>query len=218
MVIMNEPASRSVWLMNIVLEVGSPLPSNPILFIKSPMSIHDTRQPVPIPKIAQQKCDYEGELVVVIGKDCKNVSEEDAIDYVAGYCAGNDVSSRDWQMDADKAGSQWSFSKSFDKYAPLGPAIVSTSILKDASSLSIKTFVNGEERQNSNTSDLVFNVRKLVSFFSTGHTLQRGTVIMTGTPHGVGLGMKPPKFLQNGDEVAVEIGGIGRVVNQMEFE
>jgi 2-keto-4-pentenoate hydratase/2-oxohepta-3-ene-1,7-dioic acid hydratase in catechol pathway len=139
---------------------------------------------------------------------------------VAGYTTGNDVSCRDWQMDKDKAGMmpQWSFSKSFDKYAPLGPCITSTEILGDASGLKLKTSVNGEARQESDTGDLVFGVRKLVSFLSTGQTLQAGSLIMTGTPGGVGFGMKPPVWLKDGDEVVVEIEGIGKVVNVMKFE
>ena len=156
----------------------------------------------------------------MIGKDCKDVSKEQALDYVAGYVSGNDVSCRDWQMEKDKAGMmpQWSFSKSFDKYAPLGPCITSSKILGDASGLSLKTYVNGELRQDSNTSDLCFGVRDLVSFFSTGQTLQAGSLIMTGTPGGVGIGMKPPKYLRDGDEVIVDIEGIGKVVNTMKFE
>lgn len=165
-------------------------------------------------------CDYEGELTVVIGKDAKNVSEADALNYVAGYVSGNDVSCRDWQMEKDKAGMmpQWTFSKSFDKYAPLGPCIVSSKLLGDGSGLSMKTFVNGELRQDTNTDDLCFGVKKLVSFLSTGQTLQAGTLIMTGTPGGVGIGMKPPKYLQDGDEVVVDIEGIGKVRNTMKFE
>lgn len=113
---------------------------------------------------------------------------------------------------------QWCFSKSFDKYAPLGPAIVSTKLLGEAKELRLTTFVNGEERQNSDTSDLCFGVRKLVSFLSTGQTLEAGSLIMTGTPGGVGIGMKPQKFLKDGDEVVVDIEGIGKVVNVMKFE
>lgn len=174
---------------------------------------------MPIPKLGQPKCDYEGELTVLIGKDCKDVSEDEALDYVAGYMSGNDVSCRDWQMDKDKAGMmpQWSFSKSFDNYAPVGPCIVSTKLLGDGSGLRLKTFVNGEERQNSTTSDLCFGVKQLVSFFSTGQTLQAGTCIMTGTPGGVGIGMKPQQFLKDGDEVIVDIEGIGKLVNTMKF-
>jgi 2-keto-4-pentenoate hydratase/2-oxohepta-3-ene-1,7-dioic acid hydratase in catechol pathway len=123
-------------------------------------------------------------------------------------------------MDKDKAGMmpQWSFSKSFDKYAPLGPCIASTELLGDASGLKLRTWVNGEKRQESDTGDLVFGVRKLVSFLSTGQTLQAGSLIMTGTPGGVGIGMKPAVWLKDGDEVVVEIEGIGKVVNVMKFE
>lgn len=125
-------------------------------------------------------------------------------------------------MDKDKAGMmpQWSFSKSFDKYAPLGPAIVSPQALErgDASGLALRTWVNGEKRQESDTGDLVFGVKKLVSFLSTGQTLAAGSLIMTGTPGGVGFGFKPPVWLKDGDEVVVEIEGIGKVVNTMKFE
>lgn len=203
-----------------VLETGFDLPENPTLFIKSPETVTDTRSSIPIPKLGQTHLDYEGELTIVIGADAKNVSEDDALNYVAGYVSGNDVSCRDWQMDKDKAGMmpQWCFSKSFDKYAPLGPAIVSTKLLGDASTLRLRTIVNGEERQNVGTADLCFGVKKLVSFLSTGQTLKKGSLIMTGTPGGVGLGMKPAKFLKDGDEVVVDIEGIGKVVNVMKFE
>ena len=202
------------------METGFDLPENPTLFTKPGPAIADTRAPVPIPKLGQAKCDYEGELTVLIGKDCKNVSEDEALDFVAGYMSGNDVSCRDWQMDKDKAGMmpQWSFSKSFDKYAPLGPCIVSSKLLGDGGGLRMKVFVNGEERQNTSTSDLCFGVKKLVSAFSQGQTLQAGSCIMTGTPGGVGIGMKPPKYLQDGDEVVVDIEGIGKLVNTMQFE
>lgn len=170
--------------------------------------------------MAQEQVDYEGELVVVIGKDAKNVSEANALEYVAAYTVGNDVSARDWQREASKAGPvpQWTFSKSFDKYAPLGPCLVATSILGEADKQELKTSVNGEIRQRSNTSDLCFGVRKLVAFCSQGQTLQRGSLIMTGTPGGVGLFMKPPCFLKDKDLVEVEIEGIGRLRNRMVFE
>jgi 2-keto-4-pentenoate hydratase/2-oxohepta-3-ene-1,7-dioic acid hydratase in catechol pathway len=170
--------------------------------------------------MAQSQCDYEGELVVLIGKDAKNVQAKDALQYVAGYTVGNDVSARDWQRDANKAGPvpQWSFSKSFDKYAPLGPCLVSQHILGAADTLDLKTFVNGELRQSSNTSDLCFGVAALVEFCSQGQTLQKGSLIMTGTPGGVGLFMNPQAFLKNGDIVEVELGNIGRLSNKIVFE
>ncbi|KAF1825613.1 uncharacterized protein K489DRAFT_393336 [Dissoconium aciculare CBS 342.82] len=203
-----------------ILETGFDLPENPTIFIKSPECVADTRAPTPIHKIAQKTCDYEGELTIVIGRDALNVSPESALDYVAGYVAGNDVSCRDWQMEKSKAGMmpQWCYSKSFDRYAPLGPAIVSAEILGDAKGLELVTRVNGEERQRANTSDLCFGVREIVSFCSTGQTLKAGSLIMTGTPGGVGIGFKPPKYLQDGDEVSVEISGIGKVVTTMKFE
>lgn len=204
-----------------VLETGFDLPENPTVFFKSSETVADTRAATPIPKLGQKTCDYEGELTIVIGKDARDVSPADALDYVAGYVSGNDVSCRDWQMEKSKAGMmpQWCFSKSFDKYAPLGPAIVSPAILGDAKGLELVTRVNGEERQRTNTDDLCFGVREIVSFCSTGQTLKAGSLIMTGTPSGVCLAMKPePKYLQDGDEVSVEISGIGKVVTTMKFE
>ena len=165
-----------------VIETGFDIPANPTLFYKPGQALGETRQAVPIPKLGQPQCDYEGELTVVVGKDCKNVSEDDALSYVAGYVSGNDISCRDWQMEKDKAGMmpQWGFSKSFDKYAPIGPCITSTKLLGDGGNLSMKVYVNGELRQDTNTSDLVFGVKKLISHLSTGQTLQAGSLIMVG--------------------------------------
>jgi 2-keto-4-pentenoate hydratase/2-oxohepta-3-ene-1,7-dioic acid hydratase in catechol pathway len=202
-----------------VLETGFDLPTNPTLFTKPGPAVTDTRSAIPIPPLGQLKCDYEGELAIVIGKDGKDISEDAALDYVAGYVVSNDVSCRDWQMDKDKAGMmpQFTFSKSFDKYLPLGPAIVSPALLGDGAGLFLKTWVNGELRQDSNTDDLCFGVRKLLSFLSQGQTLQAGSIIVTGTPGGVGFAMNPKVFLKDGDEVVVEIGGIGRLVNTISF-
>lgn len=174
-----------------------------------------------VPKIAQKTCDYEGELTVLIGRDAKNVSPSNALSYVAAYTVGNDVSCRDWQIEKEKAGvmPQWCFSKSFDNYAPLGPALVSSNLLGDAGGLRLQTFVNGELRQDTNTSDLLFGVRQLVSFLSTGTTLEAGSLIMTGTPGGIAGAMKPhPKWLKNGDEVVVVVDRIGSVRNVIQFE
>lgn len=156
---------------------------------------------------------------MLIGKDAKDVPEEKALEYVAGYMTSNDVSCRDWQMQPEKAGPmpQWCFSKSFDNYAPLGPVIVSSEVLGDASGLELKTWVNGTLRQQATTSDLVFGVRKLVSFFSQGTTLKAGSLIMTGTPGGVNMESSNPNWLQDGDEVVVEIEGIGALKNTMKF-
>lgn len=195
------------------------MPTCPTVFTKPNLALANHNEAIPIPRIAQSQCDYEGELTIVIGRDAKNVSEEDALDYVAAYTVGNDVSARDWQRETGKAGSvpQWSFSKSFDKYAPLGPCMVSSQLLGAADDLTLKTSVNGEVRQSGNTGDLCFGVRALVAWCSQGQTLQRGSLIMTGTPGGVGLFMKPQGFLKDGDLVEVEISGIGKLKNNMKF-
>lgn len=177
---------------------------------------------IPIPKLAQDdQCDYEGELSIVIGKTGKNISKEDALDYIAGYVSSNDVSARKWQRDPAFAGGvpQWCFSKGFDKYAPLGPMLVSPKVVGAADDLDLQTFVNGEIRQSSNTSDLLFGVREIISFVSQGTTLEKGTVIMTGTPAGVAMGMKPePRYLKDGDVVVVKIEQLGSTWNRMTFE
>lgn len=157
----------------------------------------------------------------MIGKTCKDVPASSALDYIAGYTAGNDVSARSWQRDPALAGGvpQWCFSKGFDRWCPVGPMIVSPKVLDNAHGLSIKTWVNGELRQDSDTGDLLFGVPEIVAFVSQGTTLPKGTVIMTGTPAGVAMGMKPePKWLKNGDVVYVEIGGIGRLWNKMVYD
>ena len=157
---------------------------------------------------------------VVIGKTGKDIAVEDALSYVAGYCAANDVSARGWQRDPKKAGGvpQWCFSKGFDKFAPLSPMIVSPQIVGNASDLTLQTFVNGEERQNTSTGDLLFGVEDIVSFCSQGTTLEAGTVILTGTPSGVAMGMKEPKYRNDGDVVEVKISQLGGVKNKMHFE
>lgn len=156
----------------------------------------------------------------MIGKEGRNITKATALDHVAGYCVSNDVSNRAWQRDPAKAGvvPQWGFSKGFDKFAPLGPVIVSPAVVGAASELRLQTFVNGEERQNTLTSDLLFGVQELVSFCSQGTTLEVGTVILTGTPSGVAMGMKEPKYLKDGDVVEVKISQLGSVRNAMVFE
>ena len=202
-----------------IKETGRPLPTCPTVFTKPAPAITDHDSPIPIPKIAQEQCDYEGELTILIGKDAYDVSPEDALNYVAAYTVGNDISARDWQREPGKAGvvPQWSFSKSFDKYAPVGPVLVSSAVLGAADKQDLQTIVNGEVRQKGNTSDLCHGVRDLVAFCSQGQTLQKGSLIMTGTPGGVGLFMKPPTFLKDGDVVEVEISGIGRLRNTIKF-
>jgi 2-keto-4-pentenoate hydratase/2-oxohepta-3-ene-1,7-dioic acid hydratase in catechol pathway len=156
----------------------------------------------------------------VIGKDAKNVPRESALEYVAAYTCGNDISSRKHQRDPKFAGSipQWGFSKGFDGYAPLGPCLVSTSLIPEPKNLHLKTIVDGEVRQDSSLDDLLFDCAYMVSYLSSGTTLQKGTVIMTGTPGGVGASFKPPKYLVPGNVVEVHISEIGLLRNHIEFE
>jgi 2-keto-4-pentenoate hydratase/2-oxohepta-3-ene-1,7-dioic acid hydratase in catechol pathway len=161
-----------------------------------------------IPKIAQDnQADYEGELCFIISRDAKDVAEADAYDYIGGYLAGNDVSSRKLQRDPLLAGTvpQWNFSKGFDSYAPLGPQLVSTRVIPDPHELHLRTVVNGEQRQSEGINDLCFRIPRLVSYCSQGTTLKRGTVFMTGTCAGVGYAMATPQFLKPGDQVEVRL-------------
>jgi len=192
-------------------------PKTPSLFFKNVFAYNHPRHPVIIPK-ASKLPDYEGELAVVLGKDCKDVSEEDALGCVLGYTICHDVSERCLQIEDDTDGcpgngGQFSFSKGFDTHAPMGPALVPTERLGDASGLHLQTRVNGELRQNVSTSDLIFGVKQIVSFLSEGTTLPQGSVICTGTPDGVGMTWEPPTFLQDGDVVDISIDGIGTLSN-----
>ncbi|KAF2658581.1 fumarylacetoacetate hydrolase family protein-like protein [Lophiostoma macrostomum CBS 122681] len=191
-----------------IKEGGRTLPPYPSTFIKATTCLQDHNAPIIIPKIAQDdQADYEGELCFIISRDAKNVPEADAYAYIGGYLAGNDVSSRKLQRKPELAGTvpQWNFSKGFDTYCPLGPQIVSTAVVPDPAKLYLKTKVNGEVRQSETMDDLCFRVPYLVSYCSQGTTLKRGTVIMTGTPSGVGYAMKEPQFLKPEDVVEVEI-------------
>ncbi|KAF2663229.1 hypothetical protein BT63DRAFT_430425 [Microthyrium microscopicum] len=183
-------------------EVKMDFPSEPILFLKPNTSLADPYPaPTIIPKhtLAHNTADYESELAVVIGKECKNVSEADALSYVLGYTACNDVSSRTSQLSQ----SQWCYSKGFDGACPLGPVLVSPELIKDPSKLWIKGKKNGEVVQDSGIDDLIFEIPKLISFLSQGTTLPPGTTIVTGTPKGVGMGTET--YLKDGDEVAIEV-------------
>ncbi len=188
------------------------LPELPLLFIKTTTSLADPEQEIILPKIAPDHVDYEGELVIIIGKKAKNVSEEEADDYIFGYTIGNDVSARDCQTVID---SQWARGKSFDTFCPLGPTAV-TGI--DPDHLHISTRLNGETMQDSNTEFLIFSPRKLVSFISHNMTLLPGTVIMSGTPGGVGFKRNPPVFMKAGDTVEIEIENIGILKNTVAEE
>ncbi|KAF9249388.1 hypothetical protein DTO013E5_2793 [Penicillium roqueforti] len=199
-------------------EMGLPIPEVPTLFMKPASSLADPwPAPTVLPKITQQDNtgDYESEMVIVIGRDAKDVPESEALDYVLGYTAANDVSSRTSQMSQ----SQWSFSKGFDGACPIGPVLVSAALVPDASKLQIRGLKNGNIMQNCPLTDLIFSVPQLISFLSQGTTLPAGTIILTGTPPGVGAARNPKEFFKAGDEFAVELlPHIGTLINKIEHQ
>lgn len=195
-------------------EGGSVPPEYPILFMKNPHAATGHLQPVRIPKVCGDEVDYEGELAVVIGRPALNVPRDRALEYVLGYTCANDISARIWQE--KKGGSQWCRGKGFDTFAPLGPVLVTPDELSDPSGLSIRTTLNGKEVQNSNTAKMIFDVPALIAFLSQDTTLLPGTVILTGTPHGVGWARTPRLTLKAGDTVTVEIEKIGRLTNTIQ--
>jgi ureidoglycolate lyase len=189
-----------------VAESGQPKPDRQIWFPKLPSAVNGPYAPIQLPKVSSA-LDYEAELVAIIGQRCRHVSRERAPEVVFGYAAGNDVSVRDWQFHT----TQWMLGKSFDTHAPFGPWIVTADEIGDPHTLGIRSFVNGELRQNSNTSNLIFNVFDQIALLSQALTLEPGDVIFTGTPGGVGMAMKPPCYLKAGDVVRVEIDRIGAI-------
>ena len=192
--------------------MNAKIPKFPIHCLKNPSALLDPGAPIRIPrKLASTQVDYEGELAIVIGKTCLNATRENALDHVLGYTVANDVSARDWQK--DWGGSQWCRGKSFDTFAPMGPWIVTRDEIPDPDALRITTRVNNETLQDSNTSDMIFDVPALIEFLSGNTTLAVGTVILTGTPSGVGLGRAPHRWLREGDSVEVEIEKIGILSN-----
>ncbi len=198
-------------------EIGSPLPKRPLLFMMLPGAVQHPGGPILLPRgLRSDKVDYECELAVVIGRSCKNATRANALDHVLGYTCANDVSARDWQK--EWGGGQFCRGKTFDTFCPLGPCLVTRDSMPDPHSLTIRSMVNGEIRQESSTSDLIFDVPTLIEFLSGSTTLEPGTVILTGTPPGVGVARNPPAFLQPGDEVSVEIEGIGRLTNPVREE
>lgn len=189
-----------------IKESGQETPRHQVWFSKAIMAINGPFDPIEIPR-ASAMVDYEAELVVVIGKRCRHVAKDRAAEVIFGYCAGNDVSVRDWQLRTP----QWVLGKSFDTHAPIGPWIVTADELANPHTLDIRCFVNGEKRQDSNTSNLVFDVYDQIAHLSEAMTLEPGDLIFTGTPGGVGGAMKPPQFLKAGDKVRVEIDRIGAI-------
>lgn len=193
-------------------EGGKPIPENPVVFMKSSAAVQHPGQPIVLPrKLRSDRVDYECELVVIIGRACKNVSRSEALDYVLGYTCGNDVSARDWQRNG--GGGQWVRGKTFDTFAPLGPVLVTADEIPNPNQLTIRTVLNGQTMQDWNTSDMIFDVPALIEFLSASTTLLPGTTIFTGTPHGVGFARTPPVYLQPGDTVTVEVERIGELTN-----
>jgi ureidoglycolate lyase/2,4-diketo-3-deoxy-L-fuconate hydrolase len=186
-------------------EAGAAIPSEPIFFMKATSSICGPNDDVIIPKNSQ-KTDYEVELGIVIGSLARHVAQADARKHVAGYCVVNDVSEREFQIER---GGQWTKGKSADTFCPIGPWLVTIDEVPDPGKLALWTEVNGERRQNSNTADLIFGVDEIVSYVSQFMTLLPGDVIPTGTPSGVGMGFKPPRFLKPGDRVRLSVEGLG---------
>lgn len=197
-----------------------PLPKYPVLFYKPSTSLNSHLSSIPIPAHAQfpATLDYECELVIIIGRTGRNIPRHSALSHVLGYAVGNDISHRTWQI--VNGGGQWSLGKGFDGWAPFGPGIVTKEVLGDAGDLRIGTRVNGEIRQNSRTSDMVFGVEETVEFLSRGTTLKEGDLIYMGTPQGVAMGGKKgeEKWLRDGDEVEVELEGVGSVRSTVVFE
>jgi 2-keto-4-pentenoate hydratase/2-oxohepta-3-ene-1,7-dioic acid hydratase in catechol pathway len=191
-------------------ELGNDMPDKPLIFSKFPSSVIGSGEVIRWRGALTQKVDWEGELGVVIGQRVKDISEDEALEAVFGYVIANDVSARDLQ-DSDK---QWSRAKGMDTFCPLGPYIVTKDEVPDPHALTIETYVNGERMQHGSTADMFFRVPYLVAYLSQAFTLEPGDLILTGTPAGVGKGMNPPRFLQDGDEVQVTIEPLGTLVNR----
>ena len=193
-------------------ESGAKFPEHPVVFFKGINTLQNPGDAIQIPtQLRSDEVDYECELAVVIGRACKNVSRQNALDYVLGYTCSNDISARDWQI--KRGGGQWCRGKSFDTFTPLGPALVTCDDIPNPNELKISTILNGEVMQDWNTSDMIFDVPTLIEFLSGSTTLLPGTVILTGTPHGVGMARKPQRWLKLGDDVRIEIEKIGTLQN-----
>jgi 2-keto-4-pentenoate hydratase/2-oxohepta-3-ene-1,7-dioic acid hydratase in catechol pathway len=195
-------------------EAKLPLPPEPVLFMKPTTAVCGPGDPIPLPSCSRgPEVDYECELAVVIGKAGRDIPEKRALEHVFGYTAANDVSARRWQK---VNGGQWVRGKSFDGFCPLGPALVTRDEIPDPQGLGLRTVLNGRTMQEGNTADMIFSVAQVVSFLSQDTTLLPGTVILTGTPPGVGFARTPAVFLAPGDRVSVEVDGIGTLVNPVQ--
>jgi 2-keto-4-pentenoate hydratase/2-oxohepta-3-ene-1,7-dioic acid hydratase in catechol pathway len=198
-------------------ETNSKIPEYPVLFAKGPNAVQNPEDSIQIPMhLPSDEVDYECELAVVIGKSCKNVSKQQAYEYILGYTCANDVSARDWQL--KRGGSQWCRGKTFDTFAPMGPCLVTRDDIPDPRQLRIQTILNGDAMQDGNTNDMIFDIPTLIEFLSGSTTLLPGTVILTGTPLGVGLARKPPVFVKSGDKISIVIEKIGTLTNPIADE
>jgi len=191
-------------------ETGKEAPPEPVIFNKFATAVCAHGDPIVLPQLSHE-VDYEAELVAVIGRGGRSIPRTRALDHVAGYCCGHDVSARDWQL--RKPGGQWLLGKSFDSFAPFGPELVTADEVGDVGNLRIQLRINGSTMQDSTTAQLIFSVAELVAYVSGVCTLSPGDVIFTGTPSGVGVARKPPIFLKHGDVVEVEIERIGMLRN-----
>jgi 2-keto-4-pentenoate hydratase/2-oxohepta-3-ene-1,7-dioic acid hydratase in catechol pathway len=194
-------------------ETGAPLPEHPVVFMKPTTAVIGPGAPIPLPAACEHgpEVDYEAELAVVIGRTARNVPAARALDHVLGYTCANDVSARRWQKHG--GGGQWVRGKGFDGFCPLGPALVTADEVPNPQRLAVRCTLNGREMQCGNTADMIFPVAALIAFLSRDTTLLPGTLILTGTPPGVGFARQPPVFLAEGDRVQVSIDGIGRLDN-----
>lgn len=196
-------------------ETGVPVPENPVVFMKPTTAVADPGDVIPLPRACEHgpEVDYEAELAVVIGRAARDVSPTEALAHVYGYTCANDVSARRWQRHGGAG--QWIRGKSFDGFCPLGPVLVTADEIPDPQSLTLTCTLNGERVQTGNTADMIFPVAELIAFLSRDTTLRPGTLILTGTPPGVGVARNPPRFLRDGDRVVVEIEGIGALENTL---
>ena len=197
-------------------ETGVRLPDEPVLFLKATSSVIGPGEPILLPAAGPGEVDFEAELGIVIGRRVKNVPPSGALEAVLGYTCANDVSARDWQIRRQKK--QWARGKSFDTFCPVGPCLVTRDEIPDPGSLRIRTLLNGEVLQDASTSDMIFDAATVISDLSRSMTLLPGTLILTGTPEGVGFTRTPPRYLAAGDTVTVSIEGIGELTNPVQAE
>lgn len=193
-------------------ETGAKVPERPVVFMKPVTAVNHHARPIRLPACSPEpEVDYEVELAVIIGRAGRDIPEAEALDHVLGYTVANDVSARWWQKHG--GGGQWVRGKGFDSFCPLGPVLVTADEIPDPQQLTLRTTLNGRVMQESSTADMLFSVAELIAFLSQDTTLLPGTVILTGTPEGVGMGRDPRVYLKAGDEVTVEIASVGRLTN-----